>query len=180
MIDPTSSLASRHIALLGAMGSGKSTVGAALAALVDRPFVDTDALVEQRAGASIAELFAEVGEPQFRALEHRALLQALSSPSPSVVATGGGVVTFEPNLTLLNDSATVVWLVAPVEVLADRVGDGSSRPLLHGGSHRQALAELLEARRPLYRDASDIEVDAARGTPHDVAVSILDALGAHA
>lgn len=148
-----------HVALVGMMGSGKSTVGRRVAARTGRDFVDLDDEIEQREGACIPEIFAEAGEESFRSCELAALRAVLGRDDPVVVATGGGVVTTAACREVLAGGAHVVWLRADVGTLADRVGDGGGRPLLTGGDPAQALTRLAEERAPLYASVADSVVD---------------------
>lgn len=145
------------IYLVGMMGAGKSTVGAALASRLARRFVDLDRVIEAGAGTTIAQLFGRVGEPAFRALE-RAAIASLDDRG-AVVATGGGTFVDEAARTHMLARGTVVYLRAPVEVLAQRLQDGmAQRPLLAAGASR--LVELLAQRRESYERAEHV-VDTA-------------------
>lgn len=157
------------------MGSGKSTVGARVAARTGRAFVDLDQAVEAAAGRSIAEQFADDGEAAFRARELAALRSVLETEVPTVVATGGGIVTTEAARDALAERAHVVWLDAPPEVLALRVGGGDDRPLL-AGDPTARLRELDAERRPLYAHLAHVVIDAAASDADLVAERVLDAL----
>ncbi|MBI4259255.1 MAG: shikimate kinase [Actinobacteria bacterium] len=161
-----------HVFLIGMPGSGKSSVGRVLARRLRRPFVDLDRAVEEAAGRSIAEVFAEGGEEGFRDRESAALRAAAAGPA-SVVACGGGAVLRPGNRGLMAASGTVVHLAAPVEVLAARIRPHAGRPLVRSD---RDLAALLAARAPTYRAAAHVEVDAT-GEPEDVAAAVLAALG---
>jgi shikimate kinase len=164
----------RHVVLVGLSGSGKSTVGRLLAARLGRVFVDTDDLVVALAGCSIPDLFASEGEKAFRAVERRAVAGAVGGP-PAVIATGGGAPTDETNRAALWEGNLVVWLDAPVEVLATRVGvAGAGRPLLAGGA-AERLAGLAEARRPVYATAH-LRLETDGRPPEAVAAEIVAAL----
>ncbi len=167
----------RHVVLVGLSGSGKTTVGRQLAAVLGRPFVDTDELITAAAGRPIPQIFAEQGEPAFRALEREAVQRALSGP-PAVIATGGGAPVDEANRCGHWRGNAVVWLDAPVDVLAARLGAaGAGRPLLadpRGPAAR--LAALHAARAPVYAGAH-LRVDAAV-PPAQVVATIVDALRA--
>ena len=113
-----------HLVLVGLMGVGKTSVGEVCATRLDRPFVDTDDLVETAAGMTIADVFAYYGEDRFRALEREAVTDACASPVPAVVACGGGAVLHADNRRRLKTAGLVVWLQAPPEVLVDWVGRG--------------------------------------------------------
>jgi shikimate kinase len=140
------------------MGSGKSTVGRALARSLGRTHVDVDAAVEVSAGRTIAEIFADDGEEGFRELESEAIEQALAG-EPSVISTGGGIVLAETNRELLGaQETTVVWLDAEIDTLVSRVGDGRRRPLLEGDV-RTRLSDTVSARAALYEAVADLRID---------------------
>jgi 5-deoxy-5-amino-3-dehydroquinate synthase len=151
------------------MGSGKSTVGPLLARRLGHGFADLDTEIEATAGRSVRELFAERGEAEFRRLEAEALAAVLDRPTPQVIGTGGGVVLAEANRRRLDAAATVVWLAAPPDVLARRVGGDPGRPLLAGGDPEGTLARLLEERNTCYRATARFVVAAAPGLPEQVA-----------
>ena len=138
---------------MGFMGAGKTTTGRLLARARGLPFVDLDARVEAREGRSIPELFA-VSEVRFRRAEAEAL-RAVLDEGPSVLATGGGTPAQPGALGALKAWGTVVYLEAPLEVLAERVGAGAGRPVW------AEAAERLERRRPIYEQA-DLCVDASQ------------------
>lgn len=161
------------------MGSGKSAVGRALADRLSRPCLDLDRIVVDAAGRSIPEIFATEGESGFRARERDALVEALSGP-PSVIATGGGVVVADGNRSVLGRAgAAVVWLDADLDVLEERVGDGTGRPMLAGGV-ADGLAATVRRRRPFYDEVASVRVDTTRGTPDQVVERVVAALGAGA
>ncbi len=164
----------QHVVLVGLMGSGKSTVGRVLAERLGRPLYDSDAMIEERTGRTVREIFATDGEPVFRALETEVLADALASEAPCVVAAAGGVVLAEHNRQLLRESgAKVVWLAADPAVLVDRVRSGVHRPALDGDP-TGTLARMQREREPLYREVADlvITVDGAR-TVGDVVEAVL-------
>jgi shikimate kinase len=150
----------RHLVLVGMMGAGKSTVGQRCAGRLGRPFVDTDDLIAAVAGTSVAELFARDGEPAFRALEATTIADACAAPTPSVIAMGGGAVLDAGNRKHMRDTGFVVWLQAPSALLARRVGDGSSRPLLSGDAGG-TLERLVTLREPAYEAAAHTAIDTA-------------------
>lgn len=141
--------------LVGMMASGKTTAGRLAAASLDVAFFDTDELVADEAGISIAELWAERGEEAFREAE-RAMVARLE-PEQGIVATGGGVVLDETNRAVLARSGTVVWLDASPGVLASRVRDSVERPLLAGSGNQAepVLSETLAERSSLYSEVAD-------------------------
>lgn len=140
---------SRHVVLVGLMGSGKSTIGRALAESLGWDFVDTDRIVERREGCSVAEVFATRGERTFRTIESEVLREVLANPTRQVIATGGGIVTSEDNRRSLRDHE-VIWLKADVDTLTRRVEKSrADRPLL-GDDPRTRLTELSRQRSDLY------------------------------
>ncbi len=161
----------RHIALIGMMAVGKTTVGRLLADTLDRQFVDNDASLVESEGASIAEIFERHGETYFRALEQQRIAELLAQPEPIVFSLGGGAVVAEANRTLLKAASFVVWLRADPKTLLARIGDASTRPLLAvdpGG----ALRRLDEERRELYAQTAHYAIEVDRRTARWVAAAI--------
>jgi shikimate kinase len=133
--------------------SGKSTVGSKAAHALGLPFVDTDALIEQRAAMPVQEIFATEGEAVFRALEREVVAQAVAG-APSVIATGGGAPMDIGNRNALWDDNLVVFLDCAPEALADRFAadvDGPVRPLLSDGVPLERIRQLRDQRLPIYR-----------------------------
>jgi len=139
------------------MGVGKTTVGRRLAQALDLPFYDADQEIEQAAARSVSDIFAELGEPEFRAGEHRVIARLLKGP-PCVLATGGGAFVHPETRRLLKREAVTVWLRADLEVLARRVTRRDTRPLLRGKEPLEVLKGQAEARYPVYAEA-DLVVD---------------------
>ena len=164
------------IVLVGMMGSGKSTVGRALARRLGWRHLDSDEQVELRTGRTVPEIFASEGEAAFRAEESAALAQGLASGPGVVISVAGGAVLDPDNRRRLADGGTVVWLRAGVDTLAARVGKGAGRPLL-GVDPAAALARLYEQRRPLYEELADFAVDVDASSPDEVVEEILERLG---
>jgi shikimate kinase len=140
--------------LVGFMGSGKSTVGKALAARLGVPFVDLDEQIELRAGTQIREIFRNYGEARFRRLECDELRRAATT-ADGVVALGGGAFCSDENQAIVRAAGVSVWLEVPIGVLIRRCSGDPSRPLATG---RQEMSRLLEVRRTFY-EAADIRVD---------------------
>lgn len=147
----------KNIYLVGFMGTGKSSVGRELAALLRRRFVDMDELIEFRQKRSIADIFAKEGEAHFRRLE-KELLQELSQDQACVVSCGGGIVLDPANIALMKSSGTMVCLSARPDVILERTASSGNRPLLHVSDPAGRIAELLARRAPLYGQA-DICID---------------------
>ena len=162
-----------HLVLVGMMGVGKSTVGRIVAAVLDRPLFDSDEMIEERTGRTVREIWATDGEPAFRTLETDTLLEALAEPEPSVIAAAGGVVLSDRNREALQGAdAHVVWLMADVEVLVDRVRNGGHRPLLDDDPEA-TLRRLYAVRAPLYQEVADAIVSVEHRTPTEVARAVL-------
>ena len=162
----------RGVVLVGFMGSGKSSVGKAVARRFGVPFVDVDERIEEAAGCRIRDLFGREGEPAFRAREKAALRDALAVKG-CVIATGGGAFADEENRTLLRAYAPVVYLEAEVETLLERLAGDLGRPLLRGGEREEVVRELLARREPGYRTA-DVTVPTDGRTVEDVAGQVTD------
>lgn len=142
------------------MGAGKSEVGRHVAASLGRHFVDLDDEIASRLGCSIAQLWGRQGEKAFRDLE-QAEVERVAVGADAVVATGGGIVLRDANVSAMRDSGMVIWLRADPSVLAARVGDGEGRPLLAEGV--EALEGILTDREDRYAAAAHAMVDAGRG-----------------
>lgn len=149
-----------HVALVGLMGSGKTTVGRRAAKLLDRPFVDLDEAFIPRYGRTVADVFAADGEAAFRRLEEDLLHEVLGVATPLVVGCGGGIVTVEGSRRRLREpDVHVVWLRADPAFLASRVHARADRPLLAASDPRAVLERLAEERAPWYAEVADDVVD---------------------
>lgn len=133
-------------------------MGRLLAARLECAYLDSDAEVEASTGESVREIFEARGEAAFRVEEARVLREAISKAERCIVSVAGGAVLSAENRELIEAGGTVVWLRAPVEVLAARVGSGDHRPLL-GDDPKAALERLYAVRRPLYEELADLVVD---------------------
>ncbi|MBK7896739.1 MAG: shikimate kinase [Candidatus Promineifilaceae bacterium] len=138
-----------NIILTGFMGTGKSSVGRLLAQRLQRPFLDTDALIVQRDGRSIATIFAEDGEATFRHWE-RTVARELAQQQGLVIATGGRLMLDEDNAELLAASGQVFCLTAAPQTILNRIKDDAERPLLNVPNPAERIALLLEMRREGY------------------------------
>jgi shikimate kinase len=153
------------------MGSGKSEVGQVLAARTDRPFLDTDMLVEDAAGLAVFEVFEEEGEEGFRQRESEAI-RAAAGVADAVVATGGGAVLRDDNVRSMKSSGLVVWLQAEPATLAARIGDAPGRPLLIDVDVRDRLSIILDDRRAAYASAADHIVPTDDASVEEVAMRV--------
>ncbi|MEI6249684.1 MAG: shikimate kinase [Actinomycetes bacterium] len=167
------------VVLIGPPGSGKSTVGRLLAHRVDTPFVDTDVLIATDAGKSISDIFVDDGEPAFRAIERRIVLDALRS-SEGVLALGGGAILDSDvcaAIKLFNtQGGATVYLSVTLTGAAPRVGFDRDRPLLLGNPRAQWQV-LMDARRSIYEELSTIQFDTSDLSANLVADSLADQLG---
>jgi shikimate kinase len=161
------------VVLVGPPGSGKSTVGAALAARLGVGYRDTDADIVASAGKPIADIFVDDGEPHFRELEAEAVRAALAGHR-GVLALGGGAVLRADTRALLAGQA-VVFLEVGLADAVKRVGLDAPRPLLLG-SPRARWRELMEQRRPLYTEVARAVVATDGLTPDQVAEAVMNAL----
>ena len=141
-----------NLALIGFMGTGKTSVGRLVADNLGFEFLDTDELIQSHTGRSIADIFAKDGEPAFRALEKQ-VIQEISTRVKMVIATGGGLPTIAENLAVLKSFALVVCLWASPEKIWERVRHQSHRPLLHDANPQKKIRELLAVREPFYKQA---------------------------
>lgn len=142
----------RNLALIGFMGTGKSSVGRALAAHFNFDFIDTDELIVQRAGRPIADIFAQAGEPAFRELEGQ-VVSELAAKSGCVISTGGGLGANAAHLAALKEHALTVCLWASPETIFERVKHSSHRPLLNHADPLGRIRELLGQREGVYKQA---------------------------
>lgn len=160
--------------LIGARGTGKTTTARLVADRIAWNWCDADALLEERAGKTIRQIFAEEGEASFRDRES-ALLQEVAAFQDSVVATGGGVVLRAENRALLG-RGVVVWLSAPADVLWRRLQHDATtlerRPNLGEGGLAE-VAEVVRARTPLYEACADWRIETDGLTPEEVAERIV-------
>jgi shikimate kinase len=162
------------------MGTGKSTIARLLSVRLGLDHLDTDRLIEQRAGVTVREIFAQSGEEAFRDLESVVLHECLSRGVPTVVACGGGIVVRENNRAAIETArdsgrATVVWLHAQPSVLVTRTATGAHRPLLDK-DHAGTLERLSDERGPLYASVADIVIDVSDRSAESTVDLLIDAL----
>ena len=151
-----------NIALIGFMGSGKSSVGKRLARRLGLGFLETDRLIEEKAGTTIAEIFRQSGEKVFRDMEAEIIQGISRTAHDSVIACGGGVIIRPENLEHLKACATIVYLKTGVDELQNRLARSRKRPLLERPDREEFIRTLVEAREPLYRAAADITIGTGR------------------
>ena len=141
-----------NLALIGFMGTGKSSVGRLVADSLHFTFLDTDRVIEARAGKTIREIFEQQGEAAFRELE-QGIVAELAHRKRTVISTGGGLPVNEANLASLKTHALVVCLWASPEKIFERVHNHSHRPLLNEPEPLEKIRSLLAERGPYYRRA---------------------------
>jgi shikimate kinase len=147
------------------MGSGKTTVGRALARQLDKEFIDSDEEIQRRTGVTIPHIFDVEGEAGFRQRESAAIAD-LVTRSDIVLATGGGAVLAAQNREMLRQNGLVIYLKASVHDLWQRTRNDRNRPLLQTGDPRAKLAELFEQRDPLYMETADIVMPSSKQSVH--------------
>lgn len=163
----------QHIALIGLMGCGKTTVGMDICKRRHLPLMDTDFVIEEKRGLSINEIFTQFGEPYFRQLETHLLQHIASNPAPAhVISTGGGIVVCEENRHLLRNLGFVVWLNVGLDDLFSRVSRCKTRPLLQTPDPYGTLGSLLEQRAPWYEETAHYILDASKMSARAIGESI--------
>jgi shikimate kinase len=163
------------LVLVGPPGAGKTTVGRALAQRLGLEFTDVDAVIVERAGKSISDMFLQDGEDAFRTLERQVVAEALVGTA-GVLALGGGSVLAAQTRERLRGHRVVHLKVGVTDGLR-RTGMSTARPLLAGVNPRATFKALLEARAPLYREVATFEVDTSRRSANQVARAVLEVIG---
>ena len=169
-----------NLFLIGYRCTGKTTLGKALARRLEWSFVDTDRKIVETAGVSIAQMVERHGWPFFRQQERKVLLM-VSGGDRQVVATGGGVVLDEHNITAMHNAGRVVWLTASEKIIQARMLDddatAGNRPSLTGQGMLAEIHSVLKERRPLYEKAADFQIATDRQEIPVIVDRIVNALG---
>jgi shikimate kinase len=160
-----------NIALVGFMGTGKSTVGQMAASMLNFRFIDTDEMIEGMAGKRISEIFAAEGEPRFREYEQQ-VVGRLREMTGAVISTGGGLIMRPENFASLKEHSLVVCLWCSAETIFRRVGHQTHRPLLQVEQPLEKIRELLTERAPVYRQA-DVLLNSEFRKPREVATHVV-------
>ena len=161
-----------NIFLVGLMGSGKTTIGRALAKRLNLRFVDADHEIESRTGASITLIFEIEGEASFRQREAD-VISDLTQQQGIVLATGGGAILNQESRRSLRERGTVVYLRASAGSLVQRTSHDRQRPLLQTADPRARIEELMRQRAPLYEEVAHITVETERPNVQSVVQNIL-------
>ena len=162
-----------NVFLIGPMGAGKTTVGSLLAKAMGREFFDSDAVLQERTGVTVSEIFEREGEQGFRRRE-REVIAELVQRKNIVLATGGGAVLDADNRRLLASRGTVIHLHASVEAQLCYLRADRSRPLLQRGDPQEILKRLSREREPLYRELRDYQVNMDGLTVRTACENIVD------
>lgn len=170
----------QNIILIGFMGCGKSTVGRELKRILHEPWIDTDQLIEQRAGCSITDIFAKQGEEGFRQIETEVLRDLRHQvTSSTIISTGGGAVLRQENREIIRSLGYVVWLRADAELIYQRTKKNRDRPILQTPDPRAVIRELLATREPIYRQCAHLVIDVAGLSRSEIAVGIRESARYH-
>jgi len=165
-----------NIALIGFMGSGKTTVGRLLAVRLGMKFIDLDDVIKDKLGMEITEIFSNYGEKYFRDVESQVVKEVFTGIDNSVIACGGGVVLKDDNVRIINQNSVVVYLrISPYEAYS-RLLSCRDRPLLNVSNRLEVINQLMRVREPLYLRTAHIVVDVDGRTPEDIVEEIIRTL----
>ena len=162
----------KNIVLIGFMGTGKTAVAAEIAGELGMPLINTDEIIEKKAGMAISDIFARKGESYFRELEREAVMEA-SAIESSIIDTGGGAVINELNVRDLKMNGVLFCLNATPEDIYKRVSTEAHRPLLNVKDPISEINYLLKKREPYYKKA-DYQIKTTAKTARDVADEIIE------
>ncbi|MBE6429118.1 MAG: shikimate kinase [Planctomycetaceae bacterium] len=167
------------VSLIGYRATGKTTVARLLAEALNCRWIDSDREIERQAGKTIAEIFAEDGEPAFRNFEER-IISELCLQEDLILATGGGAIMRENTRKILRQSGPVLWLTASAETILQRMsGDETtltSRPSLTNLPPLEEIKRLLEVREPFYRDCATMEITTEICSPEEIVQQLLSVM----
>lgn len=164
-----------RIFLIGPMGSGKTTVGRALAERLGLAFADLDQEIESRCGVEVDRIFEIEGEAGFRQRESD-MLRELAQRDRLLLATGGGTILSADNRQLMQQRGLVLWLRTSVDQQLDRLARDKRRPLLQTPDRHQRLLALAAVREPLYADCADLVLDSSAVSPSEMAATAAQAI----
>lgn len=167
----------RNLVLIGFMGAGKTTIGEEFARQKKIPLVDTDRMIEERAGMTISRIFETKGEDAFRKTETAVLEALLSDDERKVISVGGGLPMREENRRLLKQLGTVVYLEVSPETVLKRLEGDTTRPLLQGEDVARRVEELMAMRGPVYREAAELIVTVDGRHVHEIVAELEERMG---
>ncbi len=156
-----------NIVLIGFRGTGKTTLGKALAEKLNRPFLDTDALICEQTGLSIPNIFSSIGEKGFRNIESE-IIQKIQTKEDAIISCGGGAILDPENIKHLKKNGFLVLLTATAETIEQRIRGSLERPSLTEKEPLEEIRHLLEIRNPLYRKVADLVIDTESKTPEEL------------
>ncbi|BDS05582.1 shikimate kinase [Oceaniferula spumae] len=170
----------RNIVLVGFMGCGKSTLGRVLNQKLSYPMTDTDQVIEEQTGRSVAEIFESDGEEGFRELETRLLKSMLSSEcNHHIISTGGGMILRPENRQLLRQLGFVVWLYCSPEETYSRTSRNSNRPLLQCEDPMAVINKMLTERSPMYEETAHLKISTSGLEFDEISCGILESARYH-
>ncbi|EJF80116.1 shikimate kinase [Bartonella sp. DB5-6] len=166
-----STLDTRALVLVGLMGAGKSVIGKRVATILHLPFYDSDQEIEKAAQMTITELFETYGEPEFRALEQRVILNLIKK-KPLVLATGGGAYINQNIRKAIHQNGISIWLKVDLDILMKRVSRCPTRPLLQTENPKETMQKLMEQRYPIYAKAN-LTINSHKENRHTIAKNVI-------
>ena len=161
-----------NIVLIGYMGSGKTTIGQALADKLSYQFLDTDAYIEEEQNTTISHIFTEYGEEYFRNMETATIENLEKNTNHSIVSTGGGLPLRERNGAVLQKMGFVVFFSVKKETVLKRLEGDTQRPLLQGDNVVQKMEEMLHFRNPIYEYTAHLKVEVDNKTVEEITEEI--------
>ena len=176
-MDPDGGIA-MNLILIGFMGVGKTCVGKGAAQRLGWSFIDTDTLIEEARSMTIPEIFAKHGNTSFRKTE-KAVVESVARSHRCVIATGGGVVLDPENVDRLRRHGFLIHLTLSPDIIFDRIGHQSDRPLLQTDNPRETLEALFQSRESLYRACSDFTIDRNGLNVNETVEKMIEAIGLH-
>jgi len=166
---------SKNIILVGLMGAGKSTIGRILAKKLNKEFLDSDRVIEERTGVDIATIFELEGEKGFREREAQ-IIEELCQMTNIILATGGGSILRKENRENMKEFGEVVYLSTNAELLYSRIRYDKTRPLMQTPNPLNTLRRLLEDREPYYKEVSDLVITTGKQKANVIVKRIENAL----
>ena len=167
-----------NIYLIGLMGSGKTTLGKSLAKKLNRPFIDTDQLIEQKSGVDVSMIFEFEGEVGFRERETK-LLSEIALKKDHIVSTGGGIILSKYNRDVITKSGVIFYLKTQPAELLIRLQNDKTRPLLQGANLKEKLTKIYAERSTLYEMTADYVIETKNKRIAQIVTHIEEIISAH-